>query len=335
MARRELSAPRSEHRFGRRQLLAWGFGAAATVVAGGVTAVELASHGVIPGRQALLQLEGDCDVAGPAPTFSAPGLQLSGSFYSQARRRTVGYTLAYPPGHGPGNVLPLVVALHGYGANHTDVLAGMWPARALALRVGGRPLPPVAMVAADGGGGYWHAHPGDDPMGMVVNELIPLCQDHGLGRPPQPIGIMGISMGGYGALLMAEKHPRLFSAVAAISPAVWTTYSEARGANPGAYVSAADFAANDAVTHATALTGIPVRVASGLSDPFHPGVVTLAGALPRAPSSTSRPVATPDPSSCPRSRRHWPFWPDTWLRPQRSDQGRSRGGGVTHWRPAL
>ncbi len=280
MARRTPSAQRSEHRLSRRQLLAWGFGATATVVAGGVTAVEFVSHGVVPGHQALLQLEGDCDVVGPVPTFSAPGLQLSGSFYSQARRRTVGYTLAYPPGHGPGSVLPLVVALHGYGGNHTGVLAGMSPARALALRVGGRPLPPMALVAADGGGGYWHAHPGDDPMGMVVNELIPLCQDRGLGRRPQPIGIMGISMGGYGALLMAEKHPRLFSAVAAISPAVWTTYSEARSANPGAYVSAADFAANDAVTHAAVLTGTPVRVASGLSDPFHPGVVALARALP-------------------------------------------------------
>jgi pimeloyl-ACP methyl ester carboxylesterase len=91
---------------------------------------------------------------------------------------------------------------------------------------------------------------------------------------------MGISMGGYGALLMAEKHPDLFAAVAAISPAVWTTYAEAEGANPGAYSSSSDFAANDAVTHASSLAHIPVRVASGLSDPFHPGVVALAQRLP-------------------------------------------------------
>ena len=38
-------------------------------------------------------------------------------------------------------------------------------------------------------------------------------------------------MGGYGALLLAEKNPELIAAVAAISPAVWTTYSEARAAN--------------------------------------------------------------------------------------------------------
>jgi S-formylglutathione hydrolase FrmB len=115
---------------------------------------------------------------------------------------------------------------------------------------------------------------------MVINELIPMCQARGLGRRPQPIGIMGISMGGYGALLMAEKHPHLFTAVVAISPAIWTTYAEAEGANAGAYTSASDFAANDAVTHADALAGTAVRVASGLGDPFHPGVVALVKSLP-------------------------------------------------------
>jgi S-formylglutathione hydrolase FrmB len=260
--------------------LAWGLSATATVVAAGAAADELVSHGVLPGHQLLLQLEGACAVAVPPPVFSSLGRADSGTFYSQARRRTVGYTIAYPPGYGTGSVLPLVVMLHGYGANHTNALAGMSPAQAVALHVNGRPLAPMALVTVDGGGGYWHAHRGDDPMAMVIDELIPLCQTQGLGRAPAPIGVMGISMGGYGALLMAEKHPQVFAAVAAISPAVWMTYAEAEGANAGAYSSAADFAANDAVTHAGALAHIPVRIASGLSDPFHPGVVALMRRLP-------------------------------------------------------
>ena len=138
----------------------------------------------------------------------------------------------------------------------------------------------MAMVAADGGLGYWNPHPGDDPMGMVIDELIPFCQRLGLGRPPHRIGTMGISMGGYGAILLAEKFPRLISAVAAIGPAVWTSYQQAQAVNRQAYASAADFAANDVVTHAAALTGKPVRVASGLDDPFQPGVAVLARVLP-------------------------------------------------------
>jgi pimeloyl-ACP methyl ester carboxylesterase len=94
------------------------------------------------------------------------------------------------------------------------------------------------------------------------------------------LGTLGISMGGYGALLFAEKFPRLIAAAAAISPAIWTSYAQARQANPGAYASAAAFAANDAVTHAAALGRRPVRIASGYGDPFYPGVRALARALP-------------------------------------------------------
>ena len=85
---------------------------------------------------------------------------------------------------------------------------------------------------------------------------------------------------GYGALLFAEKYPRLISAVAAISPGIWTSYDQAKTADPAAYASAAAFSANDTITHAAALAGIPVRVATGYDDPFYPGVQVLARSLP-------------------------------------------------------
>ena len=239
----------------RRRVLALGLGGAAAVMAGGVAGVELVSHGVLPGKNVLDQIDGACSVPVPPLAYAPLGPAFSGVFYSGARRRSVGYTIAYPPGHQSGDELPLVVMLHGFGGNHLDALAGMSPAQAVALRVNGKALAPMAMVTVDGGGGYWNPHPGDDPMAMVISELIPRCQRIGLGRPPRLIGMMGISMGGYGALLFAEKYPRLIAAAAA-------------------------FAANDAVTHARALARIPVRVASGYDDPFYPGVQALARALP-------------------------------------------------------
>jgi pimeloyl-ACP methyl ester carboxylesterase len=264
----------------RRRVLTLGLIPAAAVVAAGVTGVELVSHGVLPGQAALDSLDGACSVPAPRLAYSKPGPSFSGTFYSAARRRPVGYTIAYPPGHQAGDQLPLVVMLHGYGASHANALSGMSPAQALAVKAAGRPLAPVAMVTADGGNGFWTPHPGDNPMAMVIDELIPLCQRRGLGRPPHRIGTMGISMGGYGALLFAEKYPRLISAAAAISPGIWTSYDQAKAADPGAYASAAAFSANDTITHAAALAGVPVRVAAGYDDPFYPGVQALARSLP-------------------------------------------------------
>jgi hypothetical protein len=68
--------------------------------------------------------------------------------------------------------------------------------------------------------------------------------------------------------------------VAVISPAIWTSYDQARGANPGAFSSVQSFAAGDVIAHVDQLKGIAVRVASGVDDPFHAGVEKLATVLP-------------------------------------------------------
>jgi enterochelin esterase-like enzyme len=264
----------------RGGFLKLGLAGAVTLVVVGATLYELVEHSVLPGKLTLDKALGACDVPHPPLHFSTPGPSYARSFYSHARNREVGYTIAYPPGHNLGDRLPLVVMLHGEGGDHTGSIGGLSPAKALALQVDGASLRPMAIVTVDGGRGYWNPHPGDDPMGMVVDELIPRLRALGLGRPPDTIAALGISMGGYGAILVGEKFPHLFRAVAAISPAVWTSYAQARAVNPAAYSSAAAFAAADVVTHTRTLARTPVRVASGNDDPFHPGVVALAKALP-------------------------------------------------------
>ena len=57
-------------------------------------------HGVLPGKQTLDELDGACSASSPALTFVTAGPSKSGRFFSAARNRTVGYTIAYPRGMG-------------------------------------------------------------------------------------------------------------------------------------------------------------------------------------------------------------------------------------------
>jgi enterochelin esterase-like enzyme len=218
-----------------------------------------------------------------AVSTSGTGLTTtdSGTFHSKARNTKVGWTISYPPGLRTHTGLPLILALHGYGGNHSYPLGGIQPAQLLTMRPNGRPIPPVAVAAIDGGNDYWHQHPGDNPMAMLLNEFLPMCRARGLGRG-QRIGVTGLSMGGYGALLLAEKHRSLVAAVGVMSPAIWQTYEESQAANPTAFTSPSDFAAHDVITHAPRIANLPVWVRSGSEDPFHPWVEDFAAKLPNA-----------------------------------------------------
>jgi len=273
--------------FSRRRALKLAAASLGAVLIGGVVGFELVDHGVLPGKATLDSFDGACSVDQPAMKFAEVGPSSTGHFFSSARKRNVGYTIAWPPGFKPGDLLPLVVMLHGDGGTHETAIKGMSPAQLLAISNPQDPKRlntkvPTALVTVDGGNGYWHPHPDDDPLGMVINELIPLCQAKGLGGPDRGLGLMGISMGGYGAIAIAEHYPKLARAVAAISPAIWTEYAQAQGVNSGAFTNAAEFDAYNAVTHAAALADLPVLVTSGVDDPFHPGVEAFAKVAPRA-----------------------------------------------------
>jgi enterochelin esterase-like enzyme len=175
--------------------------------------------------------------------------------------------------------MPFLLVLHGRGNNHRDVLGNHHLGAFLAATVRGG-TPAFALVAVDGGDhSYWHRRKsGEDPQTMITEELLPILAGRGL-RTAR-FGVGGWSMGGYGALLLAERlGPTRVAACAVDSPALWV---HAGDSAPGAFDDRADFHENDVIARHADLSGIPVRVACGTSDPFVPGVRALLAAVPTA-----------------------------------------------------
>jgi hypothetical protein len=83
----------------------------------------------------------------------------------------------------------------------------------------------MALVTVDGGGGYWHPHPGDDPLGMVLYELIPDDARPRTRTTTAPDWV-------HGKFLWAATErscspnifPAFFRAAAAISPAIFQSW---------------------------------------------------------------------------------------------------------------
>ena len=196
---------------------------------------------------------------------------VSGTFSSEAMKRRIGWRVLTPT---TTRSLPLLLWLHGRNGDHTTVDDLAHPLQRYVDK-GGRPF---AVVGVDGGAhSYYHRRAdGIDPQRMILEELLPRMAQRGLRTDRFAIG--GVSMGGYGALLLAETlGPSRITACAVDAPAI---FPDARSYSAGSFDSSADFEAHDVITNASRLRTIPVRVVCGLSDPFLPGAKRLLAKVP-------------------------------------------------------
>lgn len=243
--------------------------------------VGLVGAGLLPGESTVRRALGACDVPAPRPR-SAAGRVISGTFGSTRRRTGVRYRIAYPPGARAGDSLPVCLVLHGLRGDERVLGAELALPGYLADATNAG-VPPFVLAAADGGPRFWHPRAdGDDPLGMLTEEFLPLLAGRGLGAGAgQRIGLLGYSMGGYGALLFAELYPTMVGACAVGGPAVWTSYRQAHRDSPAAFDSAADWRRYNVLTRGAALDGVPVLVEVGHDDPFVGSIPALTAALPR------------------------------------------------------
>ncbi len=138
------------------------------------------------------------------------------AFYSAALRRDMQYRTVAPTNLSPGQKFPVLYLLHGGGggfrdwSNYTNVAANA--ARGLIL------------VMPEGNSSYYMnsaEHPEDRFEDYIVHDLIIDVEQ----RFPALAGranraIAGVSMGGFGAVVLALKHPDLYVFAGGVSPAL-------------------------------------------------------------------------------------------------------------------
>jgi len=234
-------------------------GGAAVVAAGGV-ALEAAGVDRVLRQLGLRESDHRVDPSG----WSVD----EGSLPSTHAPASAPWAMSRPLGDAP--LAGAIVCLHGRGENHRfafdavhlhDVVA--------ALRL------PLGVAAVDGGEhSYWHARrDGTDAGAMLLDDFVPLVRRQlGIER----LAVLGWSMGGYGALLAAERRPDLFDAIVLGSPALWLDAGETAS---GAFDSREDFERNDVFAGLEELDPSRVRIDCGTHDPFIAGGRELARRL--------------------------------------------------------
>ena len=220
------------------------------------------------------------DQPSPASANASP-TYLTGSFTSAARGgKETEWAIALPPGHS-GPLRP-VIALHGRNMNASGVMGmGVEAGLAQLARAG---YPPFAVVAVDGGNGWWHRRvTGEDSGAMVLTELLPMLAATGLDT--SRVSFIGWSMGGYGALLLGGAlGPARTAAICAVAPALFTDYAEA--VKQGAFDGPADWFAYS-VYGTRALSEIPLRIDCGAGDRYYMATKQFVASLRRPPAGVS------------------------------------------------
>jgi S-formylglutathione hydrolase FrmB len=198
-----------------------------------------------------------------------PAVVTTRRFQSAARNRTVELVAMTPIGATAGQ-LPVCLVLHGRGNSAQGMVPlGLPQFLTAAIRAG---MPPVALVAVDGGDSYWIANTSsDDPQRMLTQELPGWLASLGLSDIPSTV--LGISMGCFGALVYARKAPP--RRVALLSPALFQNWTDASGVR--VFADQAHWAEYEPLQHISELShDMSLGVWCGREDPFFVAATRLA-----------------------------------------------------------
>jgi enterochelin esterase-like enzyme len=147
-------------------------------------------------------------------------------FPSALLGRDVNYAVYLPPDYGASTRrYPVVYLLHGYTDDESAWIQFGEIPLAADRAIARREIPPMIIVMPDGGV-TWYINDVQNKVryeDMLMQEFIPYIDSLYRTRPNKEFrGVAGLSMGGWGALLLSMRHPGDFAACAAFSAGVQT-----------------------------------------------------------------------------------------------------------------
>lgn len=156
-----------------------------------------------------------------ARTASPDGL-LDVAVLSPALGRRADLTLFTPPGHEDAAGLPIVILLHGvYGSHWAWARSGLAHLILAEMVAAGRTPPVVLAMPSDGlfgvGSGYLQ-RAGEDSERWIHEEVPAAVRRVLPAVDADDVSVAGLSMGGWGALRLAGRHPETFRAAVGMSP---------------------------------------------------------------------------------------------------------------------
>jgi enterochelin esterase-like enzyme len=153
-------------------------------------------------------------------------VQESLSMESKILQKTVRYTIYLPFDYYTSKrAYPVVYLLHGYSDDETGWTQFGEDNMIADREIASGKIPPMILVTPDAGTS-WYINNYDGSVryeDFFFKEFIPYIESHYRIRAGKSFrAVAGLSMGGFGALAYAMKHPNLFVACAAMSAAVRT-----------------------------------------------------------------------------------------------------------------
>lgn len=181
-----------------------------------------------PAEATAKQKQQGAQTASQGASSSSPGTAAGRVQYKTFRSASLGqdvnYAVSLPPSYDkePQRRYPVVIFLHGLFNSERDWEARGIEAKLAELRAAGKVGEYIVAIPYGANSFYLNGKDGTRYEDAIVKDFLPFVdQAYRTTGTPRGRMIEGISMGGYGALVIAFKHPELFTAVAAHSAALF------------------------------------------------------------------------------------------------------------------